>query len=138
MQMMRASMRDSIRVLLYGVLTWLIPFLLAIPFYSGGELLIDQQLFKSIMIIIGSLTGAVLIAHLFRVMSWEYLTAGYVTAVAWFLINWALDILILIPLSGLDLISYTSQIGLRYLLIPVMTIMAGVVADHATKKGSRI
>ncbi len=131
-------MRDSVRVLLYGILTWLIPFLLAIPFYSDGGLLIDQQLFKSIMIVIGSLTGAFLIVHLFSVMSWEYLTAGYVTAVVWLLINWALDILILIPLSGLDLISYTSQIGLRYLLIPVMTIMAGVVADHAAKNGSRI
>jgi len=131
-------MRDSVRVLLYGILTWLIPFLLAIPFYSSGELLIDQQLFKSIMIIIGSLTGAVLIAHLFRIMSWDYLTAGYVTAVVWLLINWALDSLILLPLNGLDLISYTSQIGLRYLVIPVMTIMAGVVADHAAKKGSRI
>ncbi len=129
-------MRDNVRVFLYGILTWLIPFLLAIPLYSGGELLIDQQLFKSIMIIAGSLTGAILIIHLFSVMTWEYMTAGYITAVSWLFINWALDILILLPLNGLDLISYTFQIGLRYLVIPVMTIMAGVVADHAAKKES--
>ncbi|PWR72722.1 hypothetical protein [Methanospirillum lacunae] len=131
-------MRDNVRILLYGFLTWLIPFLLSIPFYSGGGLQIDQQLFKSIMIVAGALTGAALIIHLFSVMTMEYQTAGYVTGVAWLLINWGLDIVILIPLSGLDFISYTFQIGLRYLVIPVMTIMAGVVAEHAARKESQV
>jgi len=131
-------MRDNVRILLYGVLTWLIPFLLSIPFYSGGGLQIDQQLFKSIMIVAGALTGAVLIIHLFSVMTLEYQAAGYIAGVAWLLINWGLDIVILIPLSGLDLMSYAFQIGLRYLVIPVMTIMAGVVAEHAARKASQV
>ncbi|HWQ63598.1 MAG TPA: hypothetical protein VN429_04210 [Methanospirillum sp.] len=131
-------MRDSVRILLYGVLTWLIPFLLSIPFYSGGGLQIDQQLFKSIMIVAGALTGAALIIHLFSVMTLEYQAAGYIAGVAWLLINWGLDIVILIPLSGFDLMSYAFQIGLRYLVIPVMTIMAGVVAEHAARKASQV
>lgn len=131
-------MRDSVRILLYGVLTWLIPFLLSIPFYSGGGLHIDQQLFKSIMIVAGALTGAVLIVHLFSVMNMEFLVAGYIAGAVWLFINWGLDIIILIPISGLDFISYTFQIGLRYLVIPVMTIMAGVIADHAARKESQV
>jgi hypothetical protein len=127
-------MRDSVRILLYGVLTWLVPFLFSIPFYSStGALLIDQQLFKSIMIIIGSLTGAVLIVQVFRNTNWNYQTTGYISGFTWLVINWGLDLLILVPMSGLDLPSYVAQIGLRYLLIPVMTIMAGFVAEYAGK-----
>jgi hypothetical protein len=129
-------MRDSVRIIFYGFFTWLIPFLVSIPFYSqAGVLLVDQQFFKSIMIIVGSLTGGVLIVTLFQKMSIGYLTAGYIVGVCWLMINWALDLLILIPMSNLDITSYFLQIGLRYLMIPVMSIMAGMVAYHAGNKG---
>jgi len=50
------------RRLIGAFLTWLIPFVCAIPFYGTDGLLIDQQLFKSLMIVVGSITAAILIA----------------------------------------------------------------------------
>ncbi len=53
--------------LVYGFLVWLVPFATAIPFYSrDGELVIDVFLFKSIMIVVGSLIGAFLLVRYFR------------------------------------------------------------------------
>ena len=45
--------------------------------------------------------------------------------------NWGLDALVLIGVLGMPPYDYISQIGLRYLMIPVMVIAAGVIADHA-------
>lgn len=127
-------MREIIRIIIYGFLTWLIPFLVAIPFYTpDGILLINQQIFKSIMIVTGSVVGAVLIVHLFKTIKGNYRYVGYGAGIVWLLMNWVLDILILVPLSGTDIPSYFGDIGLRYLVIPVMTIMAAEIAQHASE-----
>ncbi len=41
---------------------------------------------------------------------------------------------VLVGLLGMTLPDYATQIGLRYLVIPVMVIAAGVVAEEAGKK----
>jgi hypothetical protein len=54
------------RRLTAGILTGLIAFLASIPFYGmEGTLVIDQILFKSLMIVIGSLTAAILLVCFF-------------------------------------------------------------------------
>ncbi|PKL59605.1 MAG: hypothetical protein CVV33_06960 [Methanomicrobiales archaeon HGW-Methanomicrobiales-4] len=127
-------MRNILRIIGYGILTWLIPFLVSIPFYSReGDILIDQNFFKSIMIVTGSIIGAFLIIRYFKTLTNRFVRAGYTLGLTWLLINWALDIVILIPLGGYDLQTYFYQIGLRYLIIPVMTIMVGIVADQVSK-----
>jgi hypothetical protein len=128
-------MRDTNRIILYGFIAWLIPFLVAIPFYSpSGELLTDRDLFKTIMILTGGITGAVLIVHLFSHIDVPYLYAGCLSGCIWLLINWALDILFLIPLNGLDISTYYYEIGFRYLMIPVMTIMSGYIAKNSLSR----
>jgi len=48
--------------LIAGVLSWLVPFLVAVPFYGrDGTLMIDPAMFKSIMIVVASITAAILI-----------------------------------------------------------------------------
>jgi len=54
------------RRILAGFLTWLVPFLVSVPFYAGnGKLLIDFALFKSLMVITGSVTAGILIVWFF-------------------------------------------------------------------------
>ncbi len=118
----------------YGILTWLIPFLIALPFYSPqGDLLIDPDVFKSMMILTGSIVGALLMIRLFGTIRSGYVRYGMMAGLIWLCINWALDAIILIPMSGMDFGSYVTQIGLRYLMIPVMTIMAGYAASGAAE-----
>jgi signal transduction histidine kinase len=122
------------RRLIGGLLTWLIPFLVAIPFYGKDGLLIDFQLFKSLMIVVGSITAAILIIWSFRSIRKDYIREAIVTGLVWLLANWVLDLIILVGLLGMTLPDYATQIGLRYLVIPAMVIAAGIVADEAAKK----
>ena len=119
------------RRLIGAFLTWLVPFLAAIPFYGSNGLLIDQQLFKSIMIVVGSITAAILIVWCFRPVEKNYTHEAIVTGMVWLLANWILDLIVLVGLLGMALPDYATQIGLRYLVIPAMVIAAGVVADDA-------
>lgn len=45
------KMNFTLKTILYGILVWLVPFLIAIPFYSPeGTLLVDVPNFKSIIV----------------------------------------------------------------------------------------
>ncbi len=81
--------------ILYGFLAWLIPFVASFFFYTReGELTINILFFKSIMIVVGSFS------------------AGS----TWFGIKILLDLLVLIPMSGMSIADYFTQIGIMYLL----------------------
>jgi hypothetical protein len=121
-------------LLFFGFLSWLIPFLLSIPFYSTrGVLLVDVFLFKSIMIVVGSLVGTILMVVLFLRIQEGYLREGILIGVSWLVINWVMDGLVLLPMSGMDVATYFSQIGIRYLVIPVIAIGMGFVLERSGK-----
>jgi len=109
-----------------GVLSWLIPFLVSILFYGpGGVLLVGYDLFKSLMIVIGSATGAVLLVVYFRNIQTSYIREGWITGIFWLLLNWVLDLVFLLPLSGQAIGPYFAEIGLRYLAILFMSLAVG-------------
>ena len=114
------------RIILYGFLTWLIPFVAAFFFYNPkGELTVDIFLFKSIMIVVGSISAAILLVIYFKHVTGNFQREGIRLGIFWFVLNILLDMIILIPMSGMSLPDYFAQIGLRYIVIPVMTIMVG-------------
>ena len=118
----------NIRNILYGFLAWLIPFVTAFFFYSKeGGLVIDIFLFKSIMIVVGAISGAFLLVSYFKRIHANYLMEGIVVGFTWFAINILLDLLVLVPMSEMSRADYFAQIGLRYLFMPVMSIMVGAV-----------
>ena len=78
------------------------------------------------MILTGSISGAMLLISYFKRINVHYITEGIYVGITWFIINIILDLLLLIPMSGMPVSDYFLQIGLRYLVIPVMSIMAGV------------
>ena len=119
-------------LLLFGFLSWLIPFLVSIPFYSlQGVLLVDVFLFKSIMIVVGALVGTILMVVLFLRTREGYLREGILIGFSWLVINWVMDGLVLLPMSGMDVATYFSQIGTRYLVIPIIAIGMGFVLERS-------
>jgi len=117
----------------YGFLAWLIPFVASIFFYTReGKLTIDIFLFKSIMIVIGSFSAAFLLVSYFKKINTSYFKEGIIVGLIWFGINILLDLLVLIPMSGMSIADYFTQIGLRYLVIPAMSITVG--ASLANRK----
>ena len=116
-------MKKYLKVGLFGLLIWLIPFVSGFLFYSPqGQLLINQLVFKSIMVVICSLTGAILLIIHFKKVINKYLVEGIIIGVLWFIINIILDVIILIPMAKMTFPDYLSQIGLSYLIIPIMSI----------------
>lgn len=121
------------RRLIAGVLSWLVPFLAAVPFYSRDRTLaIDLVIFKSIMIVVASVTAAILIVWFFKSVSRSYTHEAVITGLVWLAMNWALDAIVLVGILGMAVGDYITQIGIRYLMIPAIVIAAGVVADEAT------
>lgn len=126
--------KQALRLVALGIMSWLVPFLVSIPMYSReGEPLLDIFLAKSIMIVVAAGMGTVLILVYFGQVQSGYLREGVVLGVAWLVINWALDAVILLPLSGLTATVYMEQIGLRYLVIPIIAGGIGYAADRAVK-----
>ena len=126
-------MKKYLKISLYGFIAWLIPFVSAFFFYTREvKLNIDIFLFKTIMIIVGSVTGAILLVSYFRKINADYLKEGILVGIIWFCVNIVLDLLILIPMSGMAIPDYFTQIGLRYLMMPAMSIAVG--AAIANKK----
>ncbi len=112
--------------LLPGFLTWLIPFALSFLFYKpGGELAIPYDLFKSIMVVIASLSGCYFLFRYFRSVTSDFVLHGVNIGISWLLINLVLDVLILLPIMKVGFDVYLMSIGLRYLMIPVMSLSMG-------------
>jgi hypothetical protein len=126
-------MDKNIRVIVYGVVAWLVPFLASFAFYTPqGQLSIDVFLFKSIMIVVGSITAALLLLSHFKPIRENYLREGILVGVVWLALNLLLDVLVLLPMSGMPLREYFTRIGLGYIVMPVMAILVG--AALANKK----
>jgi hypothetical protein len=119
------------RVAVFGLLSWAIPFVAAFPFFSGpGELRVPLPLFKSLMVVIGGGVGTLLLVWAFRRVR-PTLASGLAIGCYWLILNWALDLLILLPMSGMGVSTYVQDIGLRYLLIPVVAAAIGAVAQRS-------
>ena len=111
-----------IKVLLFGFLTWLIPFVVSLPLVGrDGQPILPTGVFKSLMIVIGSAVGAWLLVGVFRQRP-SFRHPGLVVGLLWLAINVGLDLLILVPLTKMSLWDYAGEIALRYLVIPIMAV----------------
>jgi hypothetical protein len=128
-------MNKYLKLGLLGFLTWLIPFVAGFLFYSPqGQLVVDALVFKAIMVVVGSITGAALLVLYFKKIEKNYVFEGVVVGVVWFVLNILLDLVILVPMSKMTVGTYFAQIGLEYLTIPTLSIAMGLVAKTASEK----
>lgn len=119
------------RTTVLGLLSWAIPFIAAFAFYDRiGTLVIPQPLFKSLMVVIGGGVGALLLLWAFRHVR-PTLISGLAIGAYWLALNWVLDVMILLPLSGMSALTYFYDIGLRYLLLPIIAAALGAVGQTA-------
>ena len=122
-------MNKTIKLFLFGFLTWLIPFILGFLLYplvqSNDQDLI--YLFKSIMIIVGTASGVWLYYLYFNKISEDFIKNGIITGLTWFLMNIILDLIFLVVLFQSPLLEWIFGIGLRYLNLFVIGIGIGII-----------
>jgi hypothetical protein len=109
----------------YGIVVWAIPYVTAIPLM--GLMRGDETLLKTIMVVEGSIVGAAMTAHYFLDVRRNFLREGIWLGVTWLLVNWALDVVGILPFAGMALTQYFAEIGLRYLGIFAPTVAVGYV-----------
>ena len=132
-------------IVVYGFLIWLIPFLVSFCLIDqNGTKTVDEITFKKIMIIVSIATVSYLLSKLHRrydtivstesgqirkgLLSTSDLVNGYTVGIIWMAINWILDILVLLPLSGMGLRTYFLDIGWSYVYMLFQAICAHNVA----------
>ena len=113
------------RTTILGLASWAIPFILSFAFFDrAGHLLVAQPLFKSIMVLVGGGSGAALL-----LLALPRLSPGPLSALTlgayWLAINVALDLATLVTLMHMPIALYFSDIGLRYLMLPIMATAMG-------------
>ena len=98
-------MEKNTRMLFFGVLTWLVPFVFSWPFYDqDGEPVIDLITIKTIMMVVFGAFGALLLVLYFRALEGEYLKEGITVGIVWLVINWVLDAMFLVGAFGFDIL----------------------------------
>lgn len=124
-------MKSIKKNIFFGILVWIIPFVISFAFYSpSGELTIDKIFFKTIMIVIGTSIGIFLIVKYFKSVENNFLKEGILLGISWLLINWGLDFVVLIPMADISYSTYFTEIGLRYLTFPVISIGIAYLLRH--------
>ena len=119
------------KAILLGFLIWLVPFVVAVAIFPIRESW--RALFESIMPV--TLTAVVVLCSLlyFRKVHSQFFKEGVLLGVIWF----GLSVLIDLPLFSagpmeMSFLEYFGDIGLTYLIIPLIT--TGIGAALAWKK----
>ncbi|MEO9484001.1 MAG: hypothetical protein ABJG47_11165 [Ekhidna sp.] len=123
-------MKQIIRLIVSGLAIWLVPFVLGFLFYdSSGQLAADIFLFKSIMIISLTLITVLATNRYFKEIESDFVKKGMHAGLIWLVILLTLDVLILIPIAEMSARDYIYQIGLRYSIIPIISISVGFMLN---------
>lgn len=111
--------------LIYGFLIWLLPFIASFPIFPLRET--NRPLFESIMPVVLTLVVMTLTVLYFKDIRSSSIREGILIGVLWFLISIAIDLLMFLPPSPMQMtfIEYMMDIGLTYLVILMLPIFSG-------------
>jgi len=118
------------RALAFGFLIWLSVFAVSVLIFPLRES--SRPLFESIMpVVVAVATAAFTVRYLRRVQS-GYSREAILLGLMWLVINIAIDLpLMLLGPIDMTLGAYIADIGLTYLIIPAVTITAGLACEQA-------
>lgn len=118
------------RALVFGFLVWVIPFVVAFAIFPLRES--ARPLFESIMPVALGATVAILGVRYFRDVPSGFVGEGIRLGVLWLAMSLGIDAPLML-LGGPMLMTpgqYLADIGLTYLLIPVITVGIGAARAH--------
>ncbi|HDQ45828.1 MAG TPA: hypothetical protein ENN17_10090 [bacterium] len=121
-------MKNTVKMWLYGSLIWVIGFAAGCamwPIHSTHQLL-----FKSVMIVVMTFVGMIFIRLYFESVPSRYKREGIRIGLVWLFLNLALDLVVLVGLFKSGLREYLIGVGLRYLMIPILTTGVGIILDQ--------
>jgi hypothetical protein len=126
-------MRSCKRIIGYSLLIWAIPFIAALLIFPLRES--ERALFESIMPVVLTLAVVFSVIKYLRATDVECCTEGLIFGLWAFVICIALDLLLFMwgPMK-MSLIDYVKDIGITYLMIPVIAWGIGKFSDRRFEK----
>lgn len=126
-------MRSFTKALLYGVCVWAVTFIAAMLIFPlrGPE----RPLFESIMPVVLALSAVFFSFLYFKHVDINYLREGIYLGITWFIINIIIDQFLFSwgPMY-MAFAEYIKDIGITYLLIPIVTIGIGYAEENIFRK----
>ncbi len=118
-------MKSIKKAILYGFLIWLIPFVVAFIIFPIHDS--NRPLFESIMPITIALSVVIFGKMYFKNVETNYKKEGIWLGFIWIIISLVIDLILFLPESPMHLsfVDYLMDIGITYLMIPVITIGFG-------------
>jgi heme/copper-type cytochrome/quinol oxidase subunit 2 len=118
-------MKSIKSALLLGFCDWLLPFALSFVIFPLKNS--NYYLFESLMTVIVVFAAVLFAYRYFRKVEVNHIREGVLLGILWLAINLVIDFALFLPKSPMQmsLFLYMSQIGIKYLSIPIITIGFG-------------
>ena len=114
-------MTSWVRAILWGLVVWLVPFVVAVSVFPLKEN--NRPLFESIMPVTLSLVAVACGLLYFRRVQRTSLREGVLLGCLWFVISVLIDLpLMLSPPISFTPLEYAADVGFTYLMFPVITV----------------
>lgn len=117
-------------IIFYGFLLWLIPFIVSIPVFSLKTTF--PPFFETIMAVTVTLCVVIFAILYFKRVTADFMRVGVVIGLVWFAISLIIDLVLFLSPSPMQMsfTNYMMDIGLTYLIYPVVTIGFGYLLAH--------
>ena len=117
------------RLVGFGFLIWLIPFLVSFVIFPLRNT--NRPLFESIMSVVLVLTVMIISVLYFKKIEKESLKEGLIAGVLWFVLSLVIDLMLFLPASPMQMSfsDYMMDIGLTYLIILMIPIGIGALVS---------
>ncbi len=124
-------MNKDLKMILFGLILWAVPFFSGFPFVdASGNFIVDEISFKTIMILVGGFTGVALAVAYFKNIQTDYVKDGILLGVIWLAISLSFDLVMVgVGFFPMTVTEYFTDIGLRYLIMPIYTVGMGICVD---------
>ena len=124
------DMNKYLKICLFGFLIWLIPFIVSFLIFGLHE--DHRSLFESIMAVAVTLSVVIFSIIYFKTVGKGYIKEGVIIGMIWLIINLIIDLIIMVLLESpmqMSIDDYMMDIGLTYMVIPVITIGFGMILE---------
>ncbi|WP_455370015.1 hypothetical protein [[Eubacterium] cellulosolvens] len=123
------SSRNWKTIILFGVLIWLIPFIVSFFIYPLRSS--SRPLFESIMPVVLTLTVIFFSVRYFRKINREFIKEGIFIGIVWLIISLVIDLMLFMPESPMQmtLSDYLMDIGITYLIILIIPAGSGYLME---------
>ena len=118
-------MRSWRKAVLFGFVIWLVAFVVAFAAFPIRQA--SRPLFESIMPVVLAALAAPLALRYFRSVEARFVQEGLRLGMVWLLVNVAVDLPLMLSPSPMQMTpsEYAGDIGLTYLLFPIITTAVG-------------